>query len=159
MRTLMDIYLYNSKMGERLNYKYIEEQNSLLGTNEYEKASRRIADAIFSPGAEDIYSADLLDEGDREILLYYISSGTFGTREILIDNELKNISEGGEITGTTKLKYYLRRLFPDFDYYKTTYPRASKFILTIPFLWLIRVFRGITKHERLAGEVRRVKNK
>lgn len=155
LRTLMDMYVYTSRE-KGMNGEYIGSQLKILGTSEYERPSHRLAELLFGCNAEEIYSADLLTDEERELLLYYISSGTFGTAERVIDNKLSDMADGAEITLGTKIKYVLERLFPKYEFYKTSYPVASKFIVTIPFLWIMRVFRSFSKGRRISKELRQL---
>ena len=156
LRTLMDIYVYNSKMAEKLDYDYIGREMRKIEVFEYESFSRRIADLIFGAHGEGIYSPELLSEDERELLLYYISSGTFGTDQIWIENRLADLSGGKKVTFIAKMRYLLDRLFPKYEFYKTGYPVASKFIVTIPVLWFIRLLRVFTKRKRIAREIKKV---
>lgn len=156
LRTLTDVYLYLNKHNNRLDFGYIKDQLSLMGIEKYERSTREIAMILFSENS-DIYNTDLLSDEKREILSYYLLSGTFGTQSNRIENTILDMAEGEEITGRTKVRYLFRRLFPKFEYYKNSYPRASRFIITIPFLWLIRIFRGISKRKIAIEEFDKVK--
>lgn len=157
IRTLMDIFVYRSSKDLDLNY--IDSQLKILGTDSYENSSYRIAKKVFGSDPDNLYSPDLLTDFDREVLLYYISSGTFGTADHLIENKLADMSGGKKITFRTRIKYVLDRLFPKYEFYKTTYPRASKFIVTIPFLWLFRIFKSLKKGKKISRELQRVNTK
>jgi len=158
VRTLMDIYAFLSKKGDGLDKEYLNAELSALGLTEYERRSRELAFALFSADATE-QSADILalDDELTQMLNYYLHSGTFGTKNQQIENSVSEISRGGDVTVFTKLLYLIRRVFPGMDYYRNSYPRASKFLVTIPFLWLIRIFRGIGKGKSVAKEVEHLK--
>ena len=147
MRTLMDIFVYRSN--KELDLNYIDYQLKILGTDSYESSSYRIAEKVFGSDPENLYAPDLLTDFDREVLLYYISSGTFGTANNFVENKLSDMAGGKEITFATRIKYVLDRLFPKYEFYKTTYPRASKFLVTIPFLCLFRIFKSLKKGKKI----------
>lgn len=153
VRTLMDIYAYYSK-NERLDAEYIAEQLSVLGIAEYESNSRKLAFALFSPNAT---PKTEIGEEMTEMLLYYLTSGTFGTQTKMVENSLSDASHGDSVTLDVKLKYILGRLFPPYSFYREGYPRLSKLIFPIPFLWLIRLSRIITRRKAIADEVNKVK--
>ena len=96
IRTLMDIFVYRSSKDLDLNY--IDSKLKILGTDSYENSSYRIAEKVFGSDPDNLYSPDLLTDFDREVLLYYISSGTFGTADHLIENKLADMSGGKKIT-------------------------------------------------------------
>lgn len=155
VRTLMDIFVYRSK-NDRLRPEYIARELNRLGIREYEENSRRLAFILFDP--------DFTPEGEIpaelcQMLEYYLTSGTFGTSEKLVDNNLSDVAQGGRITTFVKLKYLLRRVFPDMNYYREAHPKAYKWIIPIPFLWLKRIFRGFTKTKTIASEVNKLKEK
>ena len=157
MRTLMDIFVYRSN--KELDLNYIDSQLKILGTDSYESSSYRIAEKVFGSDPENLYAPDLLTDFDREVLLYYISSGTFGTANNFVENKLSDMAGGKEITFATRTKYVLERLFPKYEFYKTTYPRASKFLVTIPFLCLFRIFKSLKKGKKISRELKRVNTK
>ena len=155
VRTLMDIFLYRSK-NHRLNAAYIDGELARLGIGEYERDSRELAFCLFDPS----FTPDgEIPEHLLPMLQYYITSGTFGTTEKRMDNMLSDVSGGGKVNSLTKIKYLLVRLFPGMDYYREAYPRAHKWIVTIPFLWLARIFRGIGKVKTITREVGDLKDK
>ena len=158
LRTLMDMFVYTSKE-EGLNYNYICGQLKILGIDGYEKRWRKLAELLFCSDVEEVYSPNLLTGEESETLLCYISSGTFGTTERMIENTLLDLADGAEITAATRLKYILKRLFPKYEFYKTSYPVASKFIVTIPILWLLRVFRSLLKGRKISKELKQINTK
>ncbi|MBR2929893.1 MAG: nucleotidyltransferase family protein [Clostridia bacterium] len=155
-RMLTDIYLFLSKNEGALDNGYIEAKLSELGLTDFEAAMRRLAFGLLSSPPEDIYkTADAFDGDERELFLYLTDSGTFGTIKGHIKNTMAGISGGGRLA---KFKYLWQRVFPPLEYYKQTYPRAWRFIVTIPFLWAARVFRSFSKTERLSKELSLLKD-
>lgn len=158
IRSLMDIYLYMQKKMAELDMEYVENKLSSLGLYEFERKTRELAFLIFSPEPSELYSAlESLSPEMHDLLLYFLSSGTFGTSEQLIKNTLTDISNNEEITTRVKLKYFFRRLFPPFEFYKLAYPKLHKFIVTIPFLWFFRLLRGIRKSDKVSNEIKNLK--
>ena len=154
VRTLADIYVYCSK-NKKLDREYIDRQLDLLAILDYERGSRELAFALFDP---ETLPDTKLDGEKEEMLLYYLTSGTFGTHARMLQNNVSDVAEGGELTGRVKIKYLMNRLFPPFEYYKETYPKLSRLIFPIPFIWLARVFRGMKKTKTIADEVSKVKD-
>ena len=154
VRTLSDIYVYCSK-NKKLDREYIDRQLDLLAILDYERGSRELAFALFDP---ETLPDTKLDGEKEEMLLYYLTSGTFGTHARMLQNNVSDVAEGGELTGRVKIKYLMNRLFPPFEYYKEAYPKLSRLIFPIPFIWLARVFRGMKKTKTIADEVSKVKD-
>ena len=155
IRTLADIYLYRKK-NTRLNPEYINSQLEALGIAEYEENSRKLAFLLFDREATPEIK---LPKELSEMLDYYITSGVFGTTSQLFDNAISDVTGGGELTGRLKLKYLMSRLFPSIEYYREHHPRATKWIIPIPFLWLMRVLRVFTKTKVIAEEVNKLNEK
>lgn len=85
LRSLLDIYVYLNRWNGELDWQYITAELDKLSIKEYERKARTLANAVFS--------GVTLDEEDREELLYYVTSGTFGTIERKKTNQLaKNLS-------------------------------------------------------------------
>ncbi|MBO5879551.1 MAG: nucleotidyltransferase family protein [Clostridia bacterium] len=159
IRSLMDIYLYNKAKRDELDIDAVNANFEALNLFEFEKMTREISMKIFPDDPSEVYSiVDGLSDEEKQRLLYFITSGTFGTQDQLIKNSLAAISTDEKITFFVKLKYTLRRIFPPFDYYKMAHPRLYKFIVTIPFLWLYRIFRGLRKSDKVAKEIKKLKN-
>jgi hypothetical protein len=154
VRTLADIYVYCTG-NKKLDWEYISRQLDLLAISDYERGSRKLALWLFDPDRtpEAEMEADL-----QEMLLYYLTSGTFGTNARLLQNNVSEVAEGGELTARVKFKYFIGRIFPPFEYYKEAYPKLAKWIIPIPFIWLSRIFRGIKKSKTIADEVNKVKD-
>ena len=80
LRSLLDIYVYMQKFGNRLNMEYIECEVKKLGISDFERQSRHLALNLFD-GCE-------LSAEDKEMLEYIVFSGTFGTTEHSIENKI-----------------------------------------------------------------------
>jgi hypothetical protein len=154
VRTLADIYVYCTG-NKRLNWEYINKQLDLLAISGYEKHSKRLAFALFDP---DVTPDTEIDDDLQEMLLYYVTSGTFGTTSKLIENNVADVAKGNELTNAVKIRYLLGRVFPPMSYYREFYPKLSRWIIPIPFLWVKRLFRGFGKSKTIAEEVNKVKD-
>lgn len=154
VRTLADIYVYCTG-NKRLNWEYINKQLDLLAISGYEKHSKRLAFALFDP---DVTPDTEIDTDLQEMLLYYVTSGTFGTTSKLIENNVADVANGNELTNAVKIRYLLGRVFPPMSYYRESYPKLARWIIPIPFLWVKRLLRGFGKSKTIAEEVNKVKD-
>lgn len=157
IRTLMDIYVYRAKKGDTLDRAYIDRELSSIGLLEFEHRATELADKLFSEKCIHPSESSVLDESDREELLYYMKSGSFGTVGNLIGNSLERIAAGGAVDSKTKRRYVISRIFPPAELYAEAYPRVGKHKLLIPFLWIHRIFRGIFSGGKTAAELRELK--
>ena len=140
IRSLLDTYVYLKK--HELDFVYIQKETSKLGISEFEKTNRNLAFALF----------DSTSECDTELLEYFVESGTFGSIEHLIDNNI-NRRKGG------KLSYLVRRIFGVkegnyWDYLKQRHPIFYKYRILLPFLPFYRIAYGIRKYpKRIKKEI------
>lgn len=150
VRTLMDIFLYRTK-NHRLDEKYIARQLDTLGISDYADGSYELAMRIFSPEAR---PTDILEPALSEMLEYYVTSGTFGTRQHMVENNVADLAKGEGVTAITKFRYLWRRLFPDISYYNLSGMSLPRKIYTVVKIWFSRLFRGIRNHKTHTNEVK-----
>ena len=150
VRTLIDIFVYRRK-NTNLDEKYIKKQLDTLGISAYADGSYELAMRIFSPEAR---PTDNLEPKLSEMLEYYITSGTFGTQQHAVENNVSEIAGGEKVTFITKLKYLWRRLFPDMSYYNLSGMKLPRKIITVVKIWFSRLFRGIRNRKAHTNEVK-----
>ena len=121
IRSLLDCYVYCKIKGESLDWKYITEQCEQLEIADFEQERRKLAVKIFS---SDRFPE--LTDGEQEMLMYYLTAGTYGTIENSIEKKLKQQS---------KAKYILSNLFPNPNYMK----RSVKFVNACPLLYPVGI--------------------
>lgn len=158
VRTLMDIFVYLSKKNGELDEKYIAKELRNLGISDYENRARELALKVFTADALEKDRIDeKLNDTERELLSYYIFSGTFGTLENMVENSMANITDGKPVTRGAKIKYVFRRIFPDRNFYRDNYPKAGKYLIAIPFLWALRLFRARSRYKMYTAEIDKLK--
>lgn len=138
LRTLLDLYLYRRAKPD-LDAAYIAEEVQKLGLEDFEAASRTLTEKIFGPA-----SPPALTEKERDMLRWVASSGAYGTAAHHIEAELRRLQNGdGPVTARTKMKYLLRRLFPEWSWYSVNAPFVYRHRWTVPFYWAYRLGRGV----------------
>ena len=156
LRSLMDIYVYTKKHADELDFAYMDAFLARIGLSDFEKSLRALAYKLFEK--RDASEKVMLSDEEEALLLYFISSGTFGTEIKRIKNQLLRFSKNEKITVRAKLLYVWERVFPPFSYYRLAHPRLYKWILTIPFLWAWRLLRVFSKREKISRELNRLKD-
>ena len=138
LRSLLDTYIFIQKFGNILNWEYISSEFEKLGIAGYEKKSRELSLHLFS-GMQ-------LTPTEKELLDYYIYSGTYGTTQNAIDNMIGKMKPGKN----RKWVYLLKRISVPFSknnsYYKpynARYPFFYKHKLLIPFLPIYRFLHAL----------------
>lgn len=127
IRSLLDTYVFLRKLQNSLDWNYVNLECSRLEIGEFEKENRDLALAVFSKG-----SMEGLTPEQKEMLDYYFHSGAYGTKEHVIEN---NVKKSG------KLKYIWNRMFPPMKVIKEHYPSFYKNKLLIPVLPVYRIVK------------------
>lgn len=141
LRSLADLYVYRKAFPD-LDTDYIGSELEKLGIADFERDTAALADKLFSDLAPE------LSEKERESLEYRIFSGTYGT----IDNMVKR--GAGKSSG---MKYLLRRIFPDMEFYRSAYPFFFRHKLLLPAAWLHRIFKAVFfRRERVRAELKAI---
>jgi hypothetical protein len=159
LRSLMDVYVYLWKKGDKMDFDYILREVKTLGIDEFEQTCRSLSYKLFDSPAD--FSELGLSKQEQSELSYFICSGTYGTTENRVRNTLEKFQpDGKKISSKTKLKYYLRRLFPDLEMMKMYAPICYRHKWLIPFFWLIRIVRGVLfKRSNIVDEIKMVQKK
>lgn len=141
LRSLVDTYVYLKH--KDLNFDYISAETGKLGIVEYERQNRELALHLFD--GEDLTNAD------RQMLEYILSSGTYGTTDHLVSNQIEKL--GGGMRG--KLKYLWSRIFIPMESVKGAYPIFYKNKMLLPVLPFYRAWRGLTlRPKRIRNELK-----
>jgi hypothetical protein len=126
----------------------------LSGIDAFERSNRVLCKKAFSVTNEYNQSEweKQFSEEEIEMLLYYLSSGAYGTMEQRVENKLKE---------TSKFRYICNRLFPDGDTCEHYLP-FCKHKWMYPIAWGYRAICMLKDKERRARILREfkiVKNK
>ena len=121
IRSLLDCYVYCKVKGDLLDWEYITAQCKQLEIADFEQKRRALAVKVFS-------SETLLEltKSEQEMLMSYLTAGTYGTIENSIEKKLKQQS---------KKRYILSNMFPNLDYMK----RSVGFVRKIPILYPVGI--------------------
>lgn len=154
LRFLIDCYVYCRELEDNLDWDYIQRELDNLGITEFERTCHELAVCLLSE--PDPCVPDKLTGKQREMLDYFISSGTYGTTENLVGNKLRILQADGEnVSIKTRLRYLWRRLFPDMNWFRSYVPVCYHHKWTIPFYLIFRVLRGvILRNKRIWQELR-----
>lgn len=144
LRSLMDIYVMRHMSGLSFDRAYIDKELSALGITAFANSMEQLADLLFGTDPEYLKkTVATLPENLLSLYLLLINSGTFGTDEQQMKKSLLKVAKGKNISFFTKIKYLLTRIFPPYRLYRERYPHASKWVVTIPILWFVRLLSAI----------------
>ena len=144
VRSLMDVYIYLENVGVKLDFEYINSELKKLGILRFEEAQKNLAYALFSKDCVNLnVSTEILDNNANDLLKYYIDCGVYGNLKNLVVNRLKPkmTDRGGE--RAKKISYLCRRIFPEVESYRRTYPFAYKHRIFMPVAWFLRLVKGV----------------
>ena len=140
LRSLVDTYVFLNHYSDKLDMEYIRKELEKLNIADFEQKRRNLAMKVFS--------GNQLDADEKQLLDYYIFSGTYGTTENTVNNSVDK-------TLTSKIKYLCRRLFPTLPEIRASYPFFYKHKILIPFLFIYRIGLMLTKsRKRVLSEIK-----
>ena len=127
LRALLDVYVFLDRFADELDWEYINEQTRKLEITDYEKKNRELALKVFTKG-----SVRSLDEKERDMLSYFVTSGVHGTVDHSIQNNARNLGIS---------RYVLSRIFLPLSQVEESYPFFYRHKLLLPLLPLYRLIR------------------
>ena len=139
LRSLADTYIYLKK--HELNWNYINNETEKLGILDFEEKNRQLVLSLFN--------GETLTLTNKNMLEYIIFSGTYGTAENYIKNDMAEMG---------RWKYFLKRLTLPYSQMLEEYPILQKAPIFYPLCWLSRlVIRGLFfRRERLRYQLRAI---
>ena len=143
LRSVLDTYVYLKKKGDALDWTYISGELDKVGIAEFEAQNHSLALHLFG--------GEKLTEQDEKMLEYILSSGTYGTVQNRLENEIRKYGNGP----FGKLHYVMKRLFLPMDTVRAVFPLFAKYPILLPFLPFYRVFRALrSRNGRLQAELK-----
>ena len=144
IRSLLDCYVYCKNKGDTLDWNYVTEQCKQLEIADFEQERRQLAVKVFS-------SDTLLDltDAETELLMYYLTAGTYGT----FDNTIKK-----KLNNQTKLSFWVHSIFIPRKQMAASVPFTAKSPLLYPVGVIWRCGRVLIKRrDRLKQTIKAVK--
>lgn len=149
IRSLIDTYVFLKRHSCELDWSYLNQELSSLSLIEFEEMNRELAQKAFSGSA--------MDDEEKQFLMYYVSSGTYGTGDHLWKNILsKNLS--GDDSESAKRNYLFDRVFIHGEILKKRYPFFDRYKIFLPFLYIHRLMKAVfVKPKTVLAEYKRIK--
>lgn len=144
-REIVDAWQFRRMKGSDMDWTYIQKQLERTQLTAYEAMLKRLGSVIFEDATA--------NEEDVQLLEYFLSSGTYGTKENAVRNALNRYEKEGRSAINARIAYVWNRLFPDREYLQTHFPFFSRHRWLIGFLLIYRGGRAmLTKKDRLLQE-------
>lgn len=153
IRNLLDVWVYLSRHADQLDFGYIAGELRKFGAEKFEAECRMLSRKLLGNPVR----MSELTQREQEVLDIYFSSGTFGTGQQAVENQLRSGSGGSGFSG--KLRYLLQRLFPSATYMIEMEPELKNRRWMLPFAYLRRLCRGLfRRRDDIAQEMKRLRN-
>lgn len=127
LRDVLDVYLYQEKYKDVLDYNKLKEQFIKLGVSDFEENIKKIAYKWFS--------SDKIEDFDE--IEKFILNGT----------NLNNMVQYNIGKDEGRGKYLLNLFFPSYKVMKNKYPVLEKQPVLLPIMWGARIFKDIFSQE------------
>ncbi len=158
IRALTDDYVIRKAKAAELDPAYLDKAFGDLDFRPFAERLRSMSDKLLAPYPTEGNVSDedeaarridsLLPE-ENKMLRFMLDSGIYGTMGHLVENRLREFQDKTEpVSGSSKLKYMLRRLFPPKKQLEKAVPFAKDRPLLIPAAYVFRVIRGVTVRRR-----------
>ena len=131
-RIFIDYYVFREKFGNNLDWDYVYKKLNDFGYLEFDKKAVEIAYCWFGKDGNGL-------DKSSDLQLFLASCSTYGTMEHNVGIRASKMTKTGK--KPSKIKFFLKQLFPDFDNMKAQNPILRKFPLLLPFVWIIYIFR------------------
>lgn len=126
-RMVLDFYIFNRAYRKTLNEKKLSQMLTALRYTVFERRLRALSYDWFAPGGSGLSKDDRLS-------LYIVQNGSFGRSKNLYVS--RSVRESKDDQPPSKLKYVLRRLFPNKQMLQKKFPALKK----KPWLFPLMVF-------------------
>ena len=150
IRSLLDTYVFLKCHAEHLDWNYINIEIASLSLTEFEKMNRELALKVFSKTT--------MDDDEKKLFMYFVSSGVHGTEEHLWKNRLSQTLSGDD-SAKSKRNYLFDRVFIHGETLKNYYPFVYRHKILLPGLYIYRFIKAIfIKPKKIWTEYKRVKH-
>jgi len=133
--SVMDIYIFLNKMGDGLNYSYIDTQLKKVRLTSLNKKLVSLANVWFGNGKS--------DKTIEQMSNYIITSGSYGKFENEVLHKFLNSCNSKKSLFSNKVRYFFFMIFPNVEYMSGKYPKVKNKPYLLPFYWVKRWFSSI----------------
>lgn len=126
IRSFMDIWVYNKRYGDEMDWDYIEAELEKVGIRKFADNVRGIGEVWFGGGQ----SSELYEEMTE----YIFSSGAYGAlKQSFISPEILAVKK----RLPAKCACWMKLIFPTVETLKSSYPILEALPFLLPFCWLL----------------------
>lgn len=136
IRSVADVWVYNNAYDNILDRAYLNCEFQKLGLLKFCSKIEELASLWFCENAD--FELDSVGE-------YIVSSGVYGKLNNLELNRFLRSESSKKSYSALKLKFFIKNIFPDYNYMSARYAVLKKHKLLLPFLWFARIFLTLFK--------------
>ena len=138
LRSLLDTYVFLKAYNGMLDEAYLSEETQKMGISGFERQNRQLACNLFGKAS--------VSEEDIRMLEYILNSGTYGTENNGIRNQIRR---------TGRISYLFRRVFLPYRKMMGLYPILKRFPFLLPVFWPVRIIAALkTKPEKVMRQLK-----
>ena len=126
LRSLLDTYVFLKAYNGLLDEAYISEEAEKMGISDFERQNRQLSLNLFGKGS--------LSEEDARMLEYILNSGTYGTENNGIRNQIRRKG---------RISYLFYRVFLPYKKMVRLYPVLKRFPFLLPVFWPVRIIAAL----------------
>lgn len=142
IRSIVDIWQFEKKMKEKMNWAYVEAELEKLGLKTFLHHMEKLT-SIWFEGAESTPFYEELTE-------FIVGSGVYGTIE---NYTVQTVASADRNVWLGQVKVWVSTIFLPYKWMKLQYAYLEKYPFLLPAAWMQRIFRTIFKRKGRAGEV------
>lgn len=151
-RPLADIYVYLDRKGGELDWEYVRREAEALGMAKFEKGMRMLCRKIFGNG--EMPEPSEFSQKETALLAELAQAGVYGTQQGRVERKMEELRIEKVTLGTARgrIKYILKRLFPDMEWFRRHEPFCAEHKICIPFFLVYRVVRQLFRYRKSLGK-------
>ncbi|MEG2418698.1 MAG: nucleotidyltransferase family protein [Eubacterium sp.] len=140
IRSIMDLWVYRHRKKDAVHWAYVDEVLSRMGMYGFSQTLVALSEVWFSGAKSSIDTQNIEN--------YILGNGAYGS---LLNMDRKNFAKAYTKEGSfgkTKRRFFLRTLFPEYDYLCQACPwfQGKRFLR--PVGWVVRGVRSLTQRPK-----------
>ena len=136
IRIFIDLWLMHTKYKDQFDYAYLNEKLQSANLTRFEECSRKLYLYWFE-------GITPVDTTVRAMAIYVAQSGWMGTYNQYSSAKLAQDAQNSNSSSLTKLKNYIKIIFPSYQELVKRYPNAKKHKILVPFYYIYRIFKSV----------------
>lgn len=142
IRFIVDIWQFEKKMKEKMNWTYVENELEKLGLKEFLQHMEQLTKIWFEGEKGTTF--------DEQLTEFIIGSGVYGTTE---NYNVQQVASADKKVWLGQVKVWISTIFLPYKWMKLQYAYLEKCPILLSVAWVQRIFRTIFKRKGKASKV------